>query len=509
MCGIAGQISPKGLPHRSPDFYGDMLSTMTRRGPDQEGQLITAHCALLHRRLSVIDPGGGTQPMSIDGFTIVYNGELYNTEELRNDLIEQGTTFLTRSDTEVLLRAYLRWGDGCLSRLNGIFAFAIYELRNRRLFFARDPMGVKPLFYCLRDGSLFFASELKTLLRFPEIEPIVDARGLYDILFLGPGRTPGCGIFRNVHELKPGMYGYFSDGGLQISPYWELKDGEFRDSFSETAEKTRFLVEDSIRRQLVSDVPVGTFLSGGLDSSIVSAVAAGEISPLSTYSVDYKDNDQYFHATKFQPNSDNHYIDLMVNTLSCDAHRIMLDTDALVSGLFAAAEARDLPGMADVDSSMLLLCQEARKDSTVVLSGECADEIFGGYPWYRDPEIRTAYGFPWSQTTDYRASFVCDELLSWLPPREFVDNRYQETLATVDKCPDLSPLESRMKEMMVLNLRWFMQTLLDSNVIKYKPLLRAQISIIIQTYHKSGAIRPRFPFTSHTDYTAPAPPAPW
>ena len=206
---------------------------------------------------------------------------------------------------------------------------------------------------------------------------------------------------------------------------------------------------------------MGTFLSGGLDSSIVSAVAAKNLPSLDTYSVDYRDNDRYFHATKFQPNSDNYYIDKMVDAIGCNAHRITLDTGELVSALFEATEARDLPGMADVDSSMLLLCREARKDSTVILSGECADEIFGGYPWYRDPEIRATNGFPWAQTTDYRATFVCPELLSWLSPREFVDNRYQETLSTVDKRPDLSPLESRMKEMMVLNLRWFMQTLLD------------------------------------------------
>lgn len=461
MCGIAGQLSPQGLPQREPGFYDHILSTMTRRGPDQEGSFFDAACALLHRRLSVIDPSHGQQPMTLDGKTIVYNGELYNAPELRRELIQLGETFDTASDTEVLLRAYLRWGDSCPKRLNGIFAFAVYDPARRRLFLARDPIGVKPLFYAQRGGSLFFASELKSLLCFPEILPLVDARGLYDLLFLGPGRTPGYGVFRGVYELEPGTCGYFDETGLHISRYWQLRDAPFTDTFVETSEKTRALLEDAIHRQLVSDVPIGTFLSGGLDSSIISSVAAKYLGTIDTYSVDYRDNARYFQATRFQPNSDSDYIGLMEDYLGANGHRIILDTDELTKALFEAAEARDLPGMADVDSSMLLLCRKTKKTSTVILSGECADEIFGGYPWYRDPEIRAVNGFPWAQTTDYRASFVLPELLGWLDPHEFVDNRYQETLRQVDILPGTDPLEKRMKEMMVLNLRWFMQTLLD------------------------------------------------
>ena len=209
MCGIAGQICPRGLTPRPPDFYEYALSTMERRGPDQEGLWLDSCCALLHRRLSVIDLEKGTQPMSIDGCTIVYNGELYNSQELRESLSAHGVHFFSHSDTEVLLRSYLFWGKDCLQKLNGIYAFAIYHQKEHALFLARDPMGVKPLFYAQRDGSLYFSSELKTLLCFPEIKPIVDARGLYDILFLGPGRTPGCGIYRGVYEMKPGYYGIY------------------------------------------------------------------------------------------------------------------------------------------------------------------------------------------------------------------------------------------------------------------------------------------------------------
>ena len=459
MCGIAGEIGPHGP--RPTGFYEGILQTMTRRGPDQAGMFQWRDCTLLHRRLSVIDPEHGLQPMTIGPCTIVYNGELYNAAELRAELEAKGQVCTSRSDTEVLLRSYLVWGREAPERLNGIFAFAIYDSREHSLFLARDPMGVKPLFYGVRGEQLFFASELKSLLCFPELPPEVDARGLYDLLFLGPGRTPGFGVFRGIQELLPGQWGLFRDGSVTLGQYWLLEDGECEDSFEACAEKTRFLVEDAIRRQLVSDVPLGTFLSGGLDSSIISAVARKNLGSLNTFSVDYRDNQKYFHATKFQPNTDNDYIALMERHLEAHGHRITLDTDALVSALFEAAEARDLPGMADVDSSLLLLCRETRKYTTVILSGECADEIFGGYPWYRDPEIRAKDGFPWAQTTAYRASFVAPELLSWQDPAQFVQARYQETIAQARIDPETSPLERRMKEMMVLNLRWFMQTLLD------------------------------------------------
>ena len=461
MCGIAGEIRLKGLAPRPEHFYGQILRSMERRGPDQEGLFTDPCCTLLHRRLCVIDPEHGQQPMTIGPCTIAYNGELYNAEDLRNELESLGEHFTTHSDTEVLLRAYLRWGAGTPERLNGIFSFAVWDARNQNLFLARDPMGVKPLFYALRGDTLFFASALKTLLLFPEIRPEVDARGLYDLMFLGPGRTPGCGVFRNVYEVLPGYMGIFDERGLTMTPYWSLRDGPCEDSFEACVKHTRFLVEDAIRRQLVSDVPLGTFLSGGLDSSIISAVAAREMGRVDTFSVDYRDNDRYFRSTKFQPNSDSYFIGVMEEAIHAGGHHIILDTDALVSGLLEAAEARDLPGMADVDSSMLLLSRAVREHVTVILSGECADEIFGGYPWYRDPEIRAINGFPWAQTTHYRASFARQELLDWEDPEEFVRRRYEETLSSVDLTPGLTPLEQRMKEMMVLNLRWFMQTLLD------------------------------------------------
>lgn len=461
MCGIAGELAFDRPLHGDAAYVKAQEESLFRRGPDQGGIFCDGHAALIHRRLSVVDLEHGRQPMTRGHLTLVYNGELYNTEELRGELETLGCRFRERSDTEVVLQAYAQWGRKCAERFNGIFAFAVYDSKDRTLFLARDPMGVKPLFYALRGKSLLFASELKTLLLHPLAEPQITREGLYELMFLGPGRTPGQGIFRDVKELLPGQCGMYGEQGLELSLYWKLCDSPCTDTFEEAAEKTRFLVTDAIRRQLVSDVPLCTLLSGGLDSSVISSVAAHAKGDLATYSVDYRDNDRYFRPGKFQPNADGPYIKSMTDYIGSRHTRVELDTPELTDALYLATDARDLPGMADVDASMLLLCRRIREKHTVALSGECADEIFGGYPWYRDPTVREAAGFPWAQTTDYRASFLRAEWQTEGEPKDYVNQRYTDTLKTVDILPGCSPLEKRMKEMMVLNLKWFMQTLLE------------------------------------------------
>ena len=445
-----------------------MLATMLRRGPDDTGRYTGENCTLLHARLAVIDLAGGRQPMGCDHagehFEIVYNGELYNTEQIREELYRLGHQFLGHSDTEVVLHSYAQWGERCLEKFNGIFAFGVWERGRRRLFLARDRIGVKPLFYKCHDGGLLFASEIKTILAYPTVRAEVDAQGISEILLLGPGRTPGCGVFRGICELEPGCCAYFEGGKLEIKRYWKLMDREHRDPFDQTVERVRYLVTDAIKAQMVSDVPIGTFLSGGLDSSLICAVCAGEMSKqgkqLETFSVDYVDNDKYFRPSKFQPNSDHYYIELMRNILRCDHHWSVLTPEDLMDALEDATPARDLPGMADVDFSLLVFCRRIRQHVTVALSGECADEIFGGYPWYRDPEVRALNGFPWAQNTKQRLSFLRSEKLRQ-NGEDYVQDRYLETLRQSDILPGNSAEEKRMKEMVNLNFRWFMQTLLD------------------------------------------------
>ncbi len=468
MCGIAGEVSYSNSTKINIDSYIKMQKVLAPRGPDQNGIYIKDNVALIHSRLCVIDVENGVQPMSVTlgnkEYTIIYNGELYNTDEIRNELKLLGYSFLTHSDTEVILKAFVQWKEDCLNKFNGIFAFAIWNEYDKSLFFARDRMGVKPFFYTIKNNSFIFASEIKALLEHKYVDPIIDEDSIAEIMFIGPGRTPGCGIFKDICELKPSCCGYYNNKGIKIRKYWKLTDKEHKDSFKNTVETIRYLVKDSITRQLTSDVPIGTFLSGGLDSSIISSISNTYFKKkgqrLKTFSVTYENNDKYFKKSKFQPNNDNDFISKMVDYLGCEHYLIKLNNTDLANALYDAVDARDLPGMSDVDSSLLLFCKEIKKHCTVALSGECADEIFGGYPWYRDKEIRAINGFPWAQSTQYRMSFIKKDIK--LPDaEEYVFSRYKDTLINTSKMDNLSSLESRMKEMMKLNIEWFMQTLLD------------------------------------------------
>lgn len=469
MCGIAGQVSFTEDLLKYRDSFERMSLSLKDRGPDQNGEFYSNNAALIHRRLAVVDIENGRQPMIYETerekYIIVYNGELYNTDEIRAALIEKGEHFTGHSDTEVVLKAFACFGEYAVNLFNGIYAFAVWQVNKNELFFARDRMGVKPFFYTENKSGFIFASELKALFENENVTPSMDINSLAEIMLIGPGRTAGCGVFKGISELKAGYCGRYSEAGLSIRPYWQLTYTENNDTIDEAIEKVRFLVTDSIKRQLVSDVPVCTFLSGGLDSSIISSVAnncfkeRGET--LKTFSVDYKDNEKYFKKSKFQPNSDPHFINVMKDYLGCEHHWLIIDTLELLSALYKSVDARDLPGMADVDASMLLLCEKIKKYGTVALSGECADEIFGGYPWYRDKDIRMTDGFPWAQSTQYRFDFLKDELKSQINADEYVYSRYESTVRRTDKPAEINPTDSRMLEMMRLNIDWFMQTLLD------------------------------------------------
>lgn len=466
MCGIAGILEKTQMEHTQ--VYGEMLATMNRRGPDEQQLYQDSQITLLHARLSIVDLEHGKQPMIYhDGVTyvLVYNGELYNTKELKEELISLGHTFQEQSDTEVLLHAFMEWEEDCVEKLNGIFAFAVWIKEAQRLFLARDRMGVKPLYYVHKKGHFLFASEIKTLLVHPVVSHSINRQGILEVMMMGPGRTPGYGVFEDIRELKPGQFAYIEDDDMQIETYDQLKDRIVTDSFLTAKHTVQVLVEDAIERQLQADVDVVTFLSGGLDSSIISAVASEFFKKrgkqLETFSVTYEDNETYFRSTKFQPNSDAHYIDIMQKYLGSKHHTVVLKTEDLVDALYTAVDARDLPGMADVDSSLLLFCKEIRKHAKVALSGECADEIFGGYPWYRDPSIRDAYGFPWAQSNQYRASFLKEDLCSSQEAIAYVDQHYQACIAQTDALACLDKDEKRLREMVNLNMKWFMQTLLD------------------------------------------------
>lgn len=466
MCGIGGFVDYERDARRGGPILHGMKRTLTPRGPDAEGTYFDEDAALVHRRLIVIDPEGGKQPMhSPDRNTIIiYNGELYNTPELRTELMSRGHEFVGHSDTEVLLHAYLEWKTDAFARLNGIFAFAIWEKCERRLTLCRDRLGVKPLFFAPIHNGLTFGSTIDTVLCHPEIEPALDEDGLRTLLLLGPARPPKSGVFRQISSLVPGHFAVLTPEAFTDHTYWRLEAHEHEDDLPTTIERTHTLICDAARRQLVSDVPLACFLSGGLDSSILSMLAAKDYAArgetLHTWSVDYRDNDKYFTRSIFQPNSDDSYINQMVDFLGTHHHRVVLEPEALCAALLPATDARALPGMADVDSSLLLFCAAVKRGGTTVcLSGECADELFGGYPWYHREEILFEDTFPWSRSVGLRLGLLTPDAVR--NGEEFVRQHYRDTC---DRAPKLSSDDkkaARMREMFVLNLDWFMATLLD------------------------------------------------
>jgi len=470
MCGIAGWIDLKNDLTDECPIIDTMSATLANRGPDASGTWFSSHVLLAHRRLAVMDPAGGAQPMVRQkgrwNYAITYNGELYNAPELKKALEDYGYTFTTTCDTEVLLVSYLQWGPSCIERLNGIYAFGIWDEKEQRVFLARDRFGVKPLFYIQHGSSLIFASEIKALLAHPGIKPEIGMEGLSEVFALGPARTPGIGVFSRITELKPAHCIIFDNNGLRAYRYWTLQSLEHEDNLEDTVSTVRRLVIDSIERQFISDVPLCTFLSGGLDSSAITALAARYFKrngkgKLHTYSIDYTDNEKYFEPSLYQPDPDTPWVTRMSDECGSEHTYITVDTEQVVNALENATAARDLPGMADIDSSLWLFCKEVKKDSTVALSGECADEVFGGYPWFHVDELLNAGTFPWSRNMGERTAIMSDDLLQAIKPAEYVAKRYNETLAEVPYLHGENELEKKRREMFYLNFTWFMQTLLD------------------------------------------------
>ena len=469
MCGFVGFANLKENISSKTNIY-NMNESISKRGPDEDGYYYEEHICLGHKRLIVVDPDGGKQPMSAmkDGnlYTIVYNGQLYNTKDLRSELEENGFTFDSYSDTEVLLKSFIFWKYDVVKKLNGIFSFAIWNSKKNELFLARDHFGVKPLFYTIYNNTLVFASEIKALCKYPGIEAKLDEQSIAELFGIGPARTAGLGIFKNIYEIKPAHFGIFNESGLHIERYWKLESKVHTDSLGKTCDNVRFLLEDSISRQLVSDVPLCTFLSGGLDSSIITLYASKyckkhNLPPLNTYSVDYVDNDKNFVKTDFQPNSDNYYINLMTERLNTNHHTVVLDTPELASALEDAMIARDFPGMADVDSSLLLFCKNVKQEATVSLTGECADEIFGGYPWFFRADALNSNTFPWSIAIKERQNLLNPQIASKVNLKNYIDYRYQESLNEVDILDEDSMETAEKRRISHLTLNWFMQTLLD------------------------------------------------
>lgn len=471
MCGFAGFFDPERS--LEPERYlwlsvaRRMAGRVAHRGPDDRGALVTEHCALAHARLAVMDPENGAQPMICTQggltYTIAYNGEVYNAPELRETLAARGFAFETNCDTEVVLKSYICFGPSCAEKLNGIFAFAVDDPKERRLFLCRDRFGVKPLFYTLKNGRAVFASEIKGLFEYPGVEPVLGRTGLCEVFGVGPARTPGCGVFENIREVLPGHWAVFDREGFREEPYFRLAAKPFTDSYETAVSTVRELLEDIVERQLVSDVPLCTFLSGGLDSSVITALAAKKRrehgQTLDTYSFEYRGNERYFTASSYQPDRDEPWAERVSALLGTEHTKLVCENDRLAELLTDAVIAKDLPGMADIDSSLIYFCREVKARHSVAVCGECADEVFGGYPWFHRPLPEKV--FPWSPDISNRAEVMDPELYRAIRLEEYVAERVRQTADAVPVLPGESAEDREYRTLSFMNLYWFMATLLE------------------------------------------------
>ena len=475
MCGIAGWIDWSENLTNQALIIERMADIQRHRGPDQAGSWLSPHAALAHRRLIVIDPNCGPQPMVYgEGdhvCALTYNGEIYNYRELRHELEQLGHTFRTQTDTEVLLHSYLEWSEHCVEHLNGIFAFGLWDEARQRLLLVRDHLGVKPLFYAQRGSAVIFGSELKALLAHPLVKPEVDLDGLARI-FIPIGHRPGSGGYRDVHEVRPGHMILFERDGSRMIQYWSLHSAVHTDDLETTVEHVRGLLEDIVKRQLIADVPVVTMLSGGLDSSGLTALAGREFQRagkmLNSYSIDFAESAAHFHGQAIRPSLDAPWVQRVSEYVGTQHHTLVVDTPELIENLLVPMRAHDWPAIGQIETSLYLLFKAMKQDATVAISGESADEVFGGYPWFHNENVLNTHTFPWfaMEGEERRRSgglsgWLSEELREKLQLDAYMARLYQEALAEVPRLAGEDARGARIREIFYLNITYFLPMLLD------------------------------------------------
>jgi asparagine synthase (glutamine-hydrolysing) len=444
-----------------------MTDTLARRGPDSAGVWLSHRAALGHRRLAVTDIPGGTQPMTGGDaehpVVLAFSGEIYNFRALRAQLCGRGHAFRTESDTEVLLHCYLEWGEDCVCRLHGAFAFAVWDDAEQQLVLGRDRLGNKPLYYAELPGGVLFGSEPKAVLANELFEPEVDVDGLVDV-FVVAAKRPGDAVYRGLHEVRPGWTVRFDRAGTHHRQYWSLESADHPHDAATTTAHVRHLLDEIVRQQLPADVPLGALLSGGLDSSVLCALAARNLpdaARLRTYSVDFAGSETDFKADALHVSRDAPYVSAVVGHLDTEHTEILIDAPALLTEMGDTLRARDLPGVGDLDVSLYLLFQEVRKHTSVVLSGEGADDIFGGFPWFAAEATTPGGSFPWSAGVGDRNAMLSADLRAHLDLNAAVARRYADALAEVPRLAGETGAARRMREVGYLQLTRFLPFLLD------------------------------------------------
>jgi asparagine synthase (glutamine-hydrolysing) len=467
MCGITGWIKWSGDLSTEQDTLKKMADSIAHRGPDEEGFWLSEQAALAHRRLIVIDPRGGKQPMSSPDQQLVltYNGELYNYRELKQELQQKGHTFTSNSDTEVVLHSYMEWEEECLKHFNGIFAFAIWDQHEQKLFLGRDHLGVKPLFYSKQGDSLFYGSEIKAILAHPSVQPQVDRKGLAEIFGMGPMRTPGQAIFKDIDEVRPGHYVIATADSIEEYRYWKLESQPHTDDVDTTTETIRTLLKDTVQRQLISDMPVVSMLSGGLDSSGLTSLAAEEFKHsekmLGTYSIDFDQNEDHFQKDFLRHDMDEPWVKRVSQHVGTDHHSVTFGANQLLSNLLEPMRGRDLPGVGEIETSLYLLFTEMKKDATVALSGESADEVFSGYPWFHQEKYLDAEVYPWLVNLKGISSMLSEETKNQIQPEQYQKERFAEAYEEIPFLEGECEFEAKQRQMSYFFITRFLPFMLD------------------------------------------------
>ncbi|MFJ5309356.1 asparagine synthase (glutamine-hydrolyzing) [Streptomyces sp. NPDC088350] len=474
MCGITGWVSFDRELRTEAATLDAMTETMACRGPDDRGTWVQGPAALGHRRLAIIDLPGGHQPMTADTadgtVALVYSGETYNFTELRRQLTDRGHRFTTASDTEVVLRGYLEWGDAVAERLNGMYAFAIWDGRRDQLVMIRDRMGIKPFSYHPTPDGVLFGSEPKAILANPLARARVTLDGLRELFTMI--KSPGHAVWDGMFEVEPGTVVTVDRAGLHRRVYWQLETRPHTDDRDTTVATVRTLLDDIVRRQLVADVPRCTLLSGGLDSSAMTAIAARQLAEhgekVRSFAVDFAGQSENFVADQLRGTPDTPFVHDVARASDTDHQDIVLDAQALADPDVRAKmlRARDLPlGFGDMDSSLYLLFRAIRDQSTVALSGESADEVFGGYQQFFDEEARRAATFPW--LVRFGRDFGDDsdvlraDLTKALDTESYLADGYRDAVSGIQRLDGESDFEFRMRRICHLHLTRFVRILLD------------------------------------------------
>ena len=385
MCGLAGFVGQIKTDQAPDVLLRRMADAIAHRGPDEQGAVVLHGAGLAHKRLSIVGIGDGQQPMTIadQQHILVFNGQIFNHKELRRDLEAQGARFRTHSDTEVILHLYARYGADCLHYMNGDFAFALWDVQEKRMFIARDRLGVRPLFYTHADGVLYFASEIKALLRVPAVQAELDPLALDQIFTLWAPVAPRT-AFRNVFELQPAHMMICDANGIKTSRYWELdypdRDDAMITDANAAADELEALLQDATNLRIQADVPVGTYLSGGLDSSLIAAFAQpltkGE---LHSFSVGFEQADY----------DESRYQQMVAHLLHTHHHSISCSADDIATIFPEVIAAAEVPLVRTAPAPLYRLAQLVRESGMkAVLTGEGADEVFAGYDIFREAKVR-------------------------------------------------------------------------------------------------------------------------